>query len=180
MVLVYEEVKEEPPSWRPGQRIWTLWKSLWLRDSMPKFAVVTPCHQLLPGPCTKTSDQCISECPDFEGTHRIFHLALGIILPGSFEEQRTGRSSSQRRHWLLVLDQVPPDLCSLQARWYQFRFMMSGTRIGDWGWWDGLAKDMEMGSGWWVGVCEEDNKRKNWGGQKCAATWAEFNKETHL
>lgn len=28
MVVVYEEAKEEPPSWRPGQRISTLWKRL--------------------------------------------------------------------------------------------------------------------------------------------------------
>lgn len=66
------------------------------------------------------------------------------------------------------------------SRWYKITFMMRGTRSGDWHWWGGLAKDMEMGSGWWVGVCGEENKRKNWGGQKCVATSAEFSKETHL
>lgn len=91
-------------------------------------------------------------------------------------ENHTTRGVLKSKKW----ETIPPDFCSLQARWYQFRFMMSRTRSCGWDWWVGLAKDVEMGSGWWVGVCEEDNKRKNWGGQKCAATWAKFSKETHL
>lgn len=99
------------------------------------------------------------------------HTPKGVLKSKKWEIIISGEA--------LSLDQAPPDLCSLQDRWYQVRFMTSGTRSGDWDWWGGLAKDTEMGSGWWVGVCEEDNKRKNWGGQMCSATWAEFNKETH-
>lgn len=60
------------------------------------------------------------------------HTPKGVLKSKKWENIISGEA--------LSLDQVPPDLCSLQARWYQVRFMTSGTRSGDWDWWGGLAK----------------------------------------